>query len=134
MEFIAVAVLGALWAAFLLPSFLEGRREAPLVSTRRFDQRLAKLASLRPAHAKQLARHRARQRRRRVLIGLVIAGLSALVLAVAMQSIALLAVSLVIDALLVVYVLVLLRLRDASEVVISLSERPNSQERIAAGR
>ena len=132
MEFIALAVLGALWAAFLLPSFLEGRREAPLASTRSFDQKLAKLAALSPLHSNQSARQRVRrQRRRRVLILLVIASLSAIVAAVTMQSVALLVVSLIVDALLVAYVLVLLRLRDvtASEVVIPLPQRDPSASR-----
>ena len=106
MELLVVlVVLGGLWAALLLPSFLDSRHDAPLTSTRSFDRRLAKLAALRnealdPA---ELRRQRLLARRRRVMVALVGAALVTLVAAIATGSIPLLLVSLAFDGMFVAY-------------------------------
>ncbi|MEE9183136.1 MAG: hypothetical protein V3U39_01515, partial [Acidimicrobiia bacterium] len=61
MELLVVlVVLGGLWSALLLPSFLHSRDDAPMASTRSFDRRLARLASLRPESIDPVALARGR--------------------------------------------------------------------------
>jgi hypothetical protein len=94
-----------LWAALLLPSFLDSRHEAPLTSTKSFDRRLAKLAALRtePLDPIELRRQRTLARRRRVMMALVGAALVTLIAAIASGSIPLLLVSLAFDGMFVAY-------------------------------
>lgn len=106
MELLVVLiVLGGLWAALLLPSFLDSRHDAPLTSTKSFDRRLAKLASLRTESIDpvELKRRRVQARRRRVMVGLIGAALVTLVAAIISGSIPLLLVSLAFDGMFVVY-------------------------------
>ncbi|NNF89573.1 MAG: hypothetical protein HKM97_13675 [Acidimicrobiia bacterium] len=106
MELLVVlVVLGGLWAALLLPSFLDSRHDAPLTSTKSFDQRIAKLASLRTESIDplELRRRRVQARRRRVMVGLVGAALVTLVAAIITGSIPLLLVSLAFDGMFVAY-------------------------------
>ena len=110
MELLVVlVVLGGLWSALLLPSFLHSRDDAPLASTKSFDRRIAKLASLRsdsidPA---ELARARVLARRRRVMYSLVGAALATLIAAIALGSIPLLLLSLALDGMFVLYMVAL---------------------------
>lgn len=118
MELIVVViVLGGLWAALLLPSFLDSRHDAPLASTRHFDRNIAKLAALSPNAVDPAAqkRRKIQIRRRRVLIALILSSVGTLVAAVVVGSLPLLLVSLAIDALLVSYVLVLAQIRRARQ-------------------
>ena len=106
MELLVVlVVLGGLWAALLLPSFLDSRHDAPLTSTRSFDRRLAKLAAMRTdvMDPRQLHRRSVQARRRRGMIGLIGAALVTLVAAVFTGSIPLLLVSLAFDGMFVLY-------------------------------
>lgn len=98
-------VLGGLWAALLLPSFLDSRHDAPLTSTRSFDRRIAKLAALRPQaiDPAELKRRRLQARRRRVMVALIGAALITLVAAIISGSIPLLLLSLAFDGMFVVY-------------------------------
>lgn len=110
MELLVVlVVLGGLWSALLLPSFLHSRDDAPMASTRSFDRRLAKLASLRPESIDpiELARARVAARRRRVMYSLVGAALVTLIAAIALGSIPLLLVSLALDGMFVLYLVAL---------------------------
>ena len=106
---VVIVVLGGLWAALLLPSFLDSRHDAPLTSTKTFDRRIAKLASLRAEsiEPRELARRRLIARRRRVMMSLLGAAIVTLVAAIWAGSIPLLLVSLAFDALFLVYLLAL---------------------------
>ena len=115
MELLVVlVVLGGLWTALLLPSFLHSRDDAPMASTRSFDRRIAKLASLRPESIDptELARARIVGRRRRVMYSLVGAALVTLVAAIALGSIPLLLLSLAFDGMFVLYVVALQETRE----------------------
>lgn len=106
MELVVVlVVLGGLWAALLLPSFLDSRHDAPLTSTRSFDRRIAKLASLRSEamDPRELKRRSVQARRRRVVVGLIGAALVTLLAAVFTGSIPLLLLSLAFDGMFVLY-------------------------------
>lgn len=106
MELLVVLiVLGGLWAALLLPSFLDSRHDAPLTSTKSFDRRLAMLASLRSESIDplELKRRQVVARRRRVMVGLIGAALVTLVAAIFSGSIPLLLVSLAFDGMFVAY-------------------------------
>lgn len=106
MELLVVlVVLGGLWAALLLPSFLDSRHDAPLTSTKSFDRRLAKLAALRSDAIDPVQRKRQQliARRRRVMVALLGAALVTLVAAIATGSIALLLLSLAFDGMFVAY-------------------------------
>ena len=111
---VVLVVLGGLWSALLLPSFLHSRDDAPLASTRSFDKRLAKLASLRPGliDPVELARARVLARRRRVMVSLVGAALVTLVAAIALGSIPLLLLSLAFDGMFVLYMVALNEVRQ----------------------
>lgn len=102
---IVLVVLGGLWAALLLPSFLDSRHDAPLTSTRSFDRRIAKLASLRSEamDPRELKRRSVQARRRRVVVGLIGAALVTLLAAVFTGSIPLLLLSLAFDGMFVLY-------------------------------
>ena len=104
-----LVVLGGLWSALLLPSFLQSRDDAPLASTRSFDRRIAKLASLSPEliDPVELARGRMVARRRRVMFVLVGAALLTLLAAIALGSIPLLVLSLAFDGMFVLYLVAL---------------------------
>lgn len=107
MELLVVlVVLGGLWAALLLPSFLDSRHDAPLTSTRSFDRRIAKLAAIRSEamDARELQRRSVQARRRRVMVGLIGAALVTLTAAIFTGSIPLLLVSLAFDGMFVLYV------------------------------
>lgn len=102
---VVLVVLGGLWAALLLPSFLDARHDAPLASTKSFDRRLAKLASLRSdlIDPVELKRQRLHARRRRVMVGLIGAAFVTLVAAIIGGSIPLLLLSLAFDGMFVAY-------------------------------
>lgn len=107
-------MLGGLWAALLLPSFLDSRHDAPLTSTKSFDRRIAKLASLRTdaADPVELKRRQVIARRRRVMVGLIGAALITLLAAIAAGSIPLLLVSLAFDGMFVAYLAALNAVQD----------------------
>jgi len=102
---VVLIVLGGLWAALLLPSFLDSRHDAPLTSTKSFDRRLAMLASLRSESIDplELKRRQVLARRRRVMVGLIGAALVTLIAAIFSGSIPLLLVSLAFDGMFVAY-------------------------------
>lgn len=115
MELLVVlVVLGGLWAALLLPSFLDSRHDAPLTSTKSFDRRIAKLASLRAdaADPVELKRRQVIARRRRVMVGLIGAALITLLAAIVTGSIPLLLVSLAFDGMFVAYLAALNAVQD----------------------
>ncbi|MEX1280988.1 MAG: hypothetical protein AB1Z57_03995 [Acidimicrobiia bacterium] len=107
---IFVLVIAAVWGLFLLPSLIEARREAPLTSTKRYDQMAARL-SVPQTQASPVNRARASARRRRTLIvaGLLAAG--TLAAAIITANVWVLVAHLVIDAFLAWYVAMLVQLR-----------------------
>ena len=63
MEIIAFVLIACIWAAFLLPSFFESRRAAPLSTTRSFAKSTALLGTVASSTGTELmARRRARER------------------------------------------------------------------------
>lgn len=132
MELLVVlVVLGGLWAALLLPSFLDSRHDAPLTSTKSFDRRLAKLASLRSESIEpgELKRQRLFARRRRVMVGLVGAAAVTLVAAILSGSIPLLLVSLAFDGMFVAYLAALNSLQHRP----ATTRSPSTPEPVAYG-
>ncbi len=123
---VVIVVLGGLWAALLLPSFLDSRHDAPLTSTKTFDRRIAKLASLRPEaiEPRQLARQRVIAKRRRVMMSLLGAAIVTLVGAIWVGSIPLLLVSLAFDGLFLVYLLALNQLEHRAKVLPRIPQEP----------
>lgn len=125
MELLVVlVVLGGLWAALLLPSFLDSRHDAPLTSTKSFDRRLAKLAALRSDALDpiELKRQQLAARRRRVMVGLLGAALVTLVAAIGTGSVPLLLLSLALDGMFVAYLAALNAIRHRPAPV-PVSER-----------
>ncbi len=110
-----ILIAGAL-AAFLLPSFLEHRRDNPSETTREYavsKARLGALAGSEEPLADQYHAARASQvRRQRVFIGLLSAALLTLVLAVLTSNVLILSLSLVVDVLIGAYVALLLYVRQ----------------------
>ena len=87
MELFAFVLIGGIWAAFLLPSLLDGRRSAPSSSTRSFHRSQNLLASVATTDAREiLIRKRHEARRRRVLLLLVAGAALTLVLAITQGS------------------------------------------------
>jgi hypothetical protein len=87
MELFAFVLIGGIWAAFLLPSLLDGRRSAPSSSTRSFHRSQNLLASVATTDAREiLVRKRHEARRRRVLLSLVAGAAVTLTLAITQGS------------------------------------------------
>ena len=113
MEIIVFILLAGVWAAFLLPSFFDHRRQTPRASTRDFARSTAKLASVSTrtydgagsagsAHAK----------RRNILIGLGFGAAASLVVAVVTGNVGWLVVAIVFDVLIAVYIGMVLHMRQ----------------------
>jgi hypothetical protein len=129
---VVLIVLGGLWAALLLPSFLDSRHDAPLTSTKSFDRRLAKLASLRAESIDpiELKRRHLQARRRRVMVALVGAALITLVAAILRGSVPLLLLSLAFDGMFVAYLAALNAVHPRSKQAARL---PNTPEPLGYG-
>ena len=99
MGIIFFILIAGAWAAFLLPSFFDHRRENPKASTRAFARSKAKLANVTvaqvgsPAYAQQ----HAQRRRQRVFIVLLLTALATLVIAVLQSSMVWLGVTIMVD-------------------------------------
>lgn len=117
MEIIAFVVIACIWAAFLLPSFFESRRTAPLSTTRSFARSTALLATVASSTGTELmARRRARDRRRRILMSLASAALISLTIAIVRSSIVWLGLTLAFDVAIAGYVTLLLQARQRTVV------------------
>jgi peptidoglycan/LPS O-acetylase OafA/YrhL len=142
MTIFAFILIGGIWAAFLLPSVLDGRREAPMSSTRSFARSQDLLASVAVGEAKE-ARQRRRNsdRRRRVLIALGAGALISLVVAITQGSTTWLAVTILFDVAFAGFVTLLLHTQQtapmrAPVVPLRLVEEPEetaSTVRVVAG-
>lgn len=109
MHLFAFILIGGIWAAFLLPSVLDGRRTAPMSSTRSFARSQNLLASVATSNARgAMQRRRSSVRRRRVLAGLAAGAVTSLTLAVMSGSTMWLAVTIGFDLAFAGYVTLLL--------------------------
>ena len=112
MEIVAFLLIGGIWAVFLLPSFFESRRRAPLNTTRNFARSKDLLASVSGVNAPELkARRRAAVRRRRVLAILAVGAFGSLAAAVLQDSFVWLAATIAFDLALAGYVTLMLQMR-----------------------
>ncbi|HHC07151.1 MAG TPA: hypothetical protein ENK55_00325 [Actinobacteria bacterium] len=111
MNIIVFILIAGIWAAFLLPSFLEDRREAPVASTRAFARSRALLANVSTGSGALVASS-VQLRRRRILVGLVVAAGLSLLAATVTGSVLLLWVTIGVDVALAAYVTLLLMLKQ----------------------
>ena len=142
MTLFAFILIGGIWAAFLLPSVLDGRRKAPISSTRSFARSQDLLASVagNNAHA-IMQRRRSSERRRRILTSLGAGAAIALVVAIMQGSTTWLAVTILFDVAFAGYVTLLLHAQQATParapvVPLRLIEEPEelvSTVRVVAG-
>ena len=120
MGIIFFILIAGAWAAFLLPSFLDSRRDDPSETTREYAVTKARLGALagseEPLADEYYAAKASQIRRQRVFITLLAAALSSLVLAVMLTSYLWLGISIVIDILIGTYVAMLLYLRQQGAV------------------
>jgi len=112
MPVFAFILIGGIWAAFLLPSFIDGRRKTPSGTTRSFARSTALLASVASSSSQDLAlKRRAQLRRQRILIALFVSALATLAVAVWQGSVVWLAVAVGFDIAIAVYVTMLLQMK-----------------------
>lgn len=113
MRVLAFILIAAVWAAFLLPSFFESRRRAPLNATRAFARSTALLASVATVPGTEvMARRKARERRRRALYLLIAGALGSLTVAIMQSSVVWLGVTLAFDVAIAIYVGLLVHLKQ----------------------
>jgi hypothetical protein len=109
MEILAFVLIGGIWAAFLLPSFVENRQRAPINSTRSFARNTALLASVAGNSARDvMLRRQVQERRRKVLYALSTGAIVTLGLAIWLNSVLWLGGAVVFDFALGGYVSLLL--------------------------
>ena len=108
---IFVLVIAAVWGLFLLPSLIEARREAPLMSTQRYDEVSARLSINQSGPQAAAARAATNARRRRTLVVTGLLALGTLAAAVWSGNVWVLGAHLVIDAFLAWYVAMLVQIR-----------------------
>ena len=112
MEIYAFLLIGGIWAAFLLPSLMEGRRTAPASSTRSFARNQDLLASVSTERVQAAQRKRAAIKRQRAFLGLVAGAVVTLLAAIVLSSPAILALSIVFDLGIAAFVTMLLQARQ----------------------
>ncbi len=94
MEIVLLILLAAVWAVFLIPSFFNSRKEAPINSTQDFARNTARLNAVRVSAVEPSVARRRRTlaRRRRALLGLITAAIVSLAAAIWTGSVPLLGV------------------------------------------
>lgn len=118
MPLLVFLLIGAVWAAFLLPSFFESRRRAPMTATRSFQRSNELLATVATTEGHQLmARRRQAERRRILLLALSSGALITLAVALLTGSTFWLGVTIVFDLAIGAYVMLLLMLRQRNLAV-----------------
>jgi hypothetical protein len=116
MEIVAFILIACLWAAFLLPSFFESRRKAPLNTTRSFAKSTALLASVATSTGPEIiARRKAHERRKRFLTALSGAAIISLGVAILRSSVLWLGVTLICDLTIAAFIAVMLDMRQQAE-------------------
>ena len=109
MQLVGFIVIALLWAAFLLPSFFENRRKAPMASTRSFARSTALLATVAATSSQEMAaRRRATQRRVRALGVMAGGAFVSLAVAIWQSSVTWLGVAIAFDVALAGFVTLLL--------------------------
>ncbi len=118
MGIILFILIAGAWAAFLLPSFFDHRRENPRATTRAFARSKEKLANVTTAQvgSPAYAQHHAQVRRQRIFIALLLTALVTLVIAVLRTSITWLAVTIFVDMAVGGYVAMILAARQPKTV------------------
>ncbi|MEN8113948.1 MAG: hypothetical protein ABFS21_06130 [Actinomycetota bacterium] len=116
MEVILFILIAGAWAAFLLPSFFDHRRENPKATTRAFARSKEKLASVTVAQVgtPAYAKHHARMRRKRILLGMLATAFMTLAIAVLWSSLLWLGVAIIVDLIIGLYVAMLLAAKQPS--------------------
>ncbi len=113
MPTLALILIAGIWAAFLLPSLLDGRRHAPISTTRNFARSQSLLASVATPEARDaMQRRRAATRRSRILLSIALAAVGSLVMAIVQGSTTWLAVTIAFDLAFAGYVTLLLHVRQ----------------------
>ena len=132
MPLLVFLLIGAVWAAFLLPSFFESRRRAPMTATRSFQRSNELLANVATSNGQLLMARRRQADRRRALL-LTLSGGAVVTLAVALLtgSAFWLGATIVFDLAIGAYVMLLLMLRQRNYAVamtprIGAAETPSS--------
>lgn len=99
MGIIFFILIAGAWAAFLLPSFFDHRRENPWATTRAFAGSKERLAAVTVAQVGSpvYAQHHAQMRRQRIFIALLATALITLVIAVLRTSVAWLGITIIVD-------------------------------------
>ncbi len=129
MHIFAFILIAGIWAAFLLPSLLDGRRQAPMSSTRNFARSKNLLASVSASDSQHvLQRRRSGMRRRRILAGIAAGAVVSLAIAVMQSSTAWLAITIGFDIALAGYVTLLLVAQQGTPVRASVVELPRAAE------
>jgi hypothetical protein len=118
MEIVVFILIAGLWAAFLLPSFFDHRRQTPSSATRDFArtrQLLASVAASQPDGEAYVRRH-TQVRRTRVLVGLGVTAAVTLAIATVTGDIPWLWATIGVDAAIGVYVMVLLTIKQQKAI------------------
>jgi len=114
MTIVVFILLAGLWAAFVLPSFIDHRSNGPRSTTRAFAKTRSKLAQVSAAQpdSETYVRRHAQRRRQHVLVGLAIASALTLVFATWTGSIPWLWVNIGVNIAIAGYVTLLLTLKQ----------------------
>jgi xanthine/uracil permease len=114
MGIIVFILIAGAWAAFLLPSFFDHRRDNPRATTRAFARSKQKLGNVAAAQvgSAAYAKHHTQARRQRIFIALLLTALVALVIAVLRSSIVWLGIAIVIDLSIGAFIALLLASRQ----------------------
>ena len=118
MGIIFFILIAGAWAAFLLPSFFDHRRENPRATTRAFARSKEKLASVTVSQvgSPAYAQHHAERRRQRIFIILLLTALATLVVAVLQSSTLWLTITIAVDLAVGAYVALILTSRQPRTV------------------
>lgn len=116
MEIIVFILLAGIWAAFLLPSFFDHRRQTPRAATRDFarSRRLLASVSSTGSNGGGYVRRHAQMRRRRLMIGMVVGAVVTLLAAVLTGSIVLFALAIAFDVAIAAYVTLLVQWQQST--------------------
>lgn len=120
MGIIFFILIAGAWAAFLLPSFFDHRRDSPSETTREYAETKARLGALagsdEPLAEEYYASQSAQAKRQRVFIVLLAVASLTLVAAVLTSSVVWLGVSIVIDVAIGAYVSLIVYMRQQRSV------------------
>lgn len=111
---IIVLAIAGVWGLFLLPSFVESRREAPLTSTNRYGEVSQRLSEVQSGNRNGVSQ-RTLARRRRVLIFATSLAVATLTFALVSSNLGALVAHLVVDAFIAWYVAMIVQLRNQQQ-------------------